>query len=71
MRTSGVIGILLIALAVLVLIGGGFATRHDVLQMGDMKVSMNDRQPFPPWVSGLAIIAGVVLVVTGTRRRTG
>ena len=68
MRASGIIGILVIVLAVVVLLGGSFGTRRDVLQVGDLKVTASQRQSFPPWVSGLAIIAGVVLVVSGRRQ---
>jgi drug/metabolite transporter (DMT)-like permease len=70
MRISGVIGLLLIILGVVVLIGDRLASRRDVLPLGDLQVSGTEHQSFPPWASGLAIAAGVVLVVSGTRRRT-
>ncbi len=69
MRASGIVGILVIVLAVVVLLGGSFGTRRDVLQVGDLKVTASQRQSVPPWVSGLAIIAGVVLVISGRRQK--
>jgi len=70
MRPLGVVGILFIILGVLVLVGEWtFPSRRDVLQVGDVKVTVAGRQSFPPWASGLAILAGVALVVSGTRQR--
>jgi drug/metabolite transporter (DMT)-like permease len=71
MRPIGIVGILLITLGVVVLIGGGtFSRQRDRPHMGDVKITTYGQQSLPPWASGLAIVAGVMLVVSGTRRRT-
>lgn len=70
MRISLIIGILLILAGGFVLINGGsITTQRDVLKLGDVKVSAEEQHPIQPWIAGTAIVAGVVLVIAGARRR--
>lgn len=70
MRPLSLLGIALICVGAFLLIRGGtFTTRKDVLEVGDVKVTADDQQSIPPWVGGVAIIAGVVVVAAGMRRR--
>ncbi len=70
MRLSLIAGILLVLAGGFVLINGGsFTTRRDVLKVGDMKVSAEEQHPIQPWLAGTAIVAGVALVAAGARRR--
>ncbi len=70
MRLSPIAGILLVLAGGFVLINGGsFTTRRDVLKVGDMKVSAEEQHPIQPWIAGTAIVAGVALVAAGARRR--
>lgn len=70
MRISLIVGILLILAGGFVLINGGsITTQRDVLKLGDVKVSAKEQHPIQPWIAGTAIVAGVVLVVAGARRR--
>lgn len=70
MRLSLIAGILLVLAGGFVLINGGsFTTRRDVLKLGDVKVSAEEQHPIQPWLAGAAIVAGVALVVAGARRR--
>ena len=71
MRLSLIAGVALIAIGAFVLINGGsFTSRRDVIKMGDLKVSAEEQHPIRPWVAGVAILAGVGLLVTGKRRNT-
>lgn len=70
MRPAGIAGIALIVIGLFVLIRGGtFTTRHNVLEVGDLKVSANERESIPPWAAGIAIAAGAVLLFSGARRK--
>lgn len=70
MRVSLIAGILLVLAGGFVLINGGsFTTQRDVLKLGDLKVSAEEQHPIRPWIAGAAVVAGVVLVAAGARRR--
>jgi drug/metabolite transporter (DMT)-like permease len=70
MRTTSILGIALIAVgAFLFFRGGSFTTRKDVIKIGDLKVSADEEHPIAPWVAGVAVLAGAVLVVTGVRSK--
>lgn len=70
MRTSAILGLVLIAVGAFVYFrGGSFTTREDVLKVGDLKVSADKTHPIAPWVAGVAVLAGAVLVVTGMKNK--
>ncbi len=70
MRASTVAGIILIAIGGFFLVrGGSLTTRRDVLKVGDLKVTADESYPVAPWMAGTAMLAGVVLVVAGVRRK--
>ncbi len=70
MRLPLIAGILLVLAGGFVLVNGGsFTTRRDVLKLGDVKVSAEEQHPIQPWIAGAAIVAGVALVAAGARRR--
>ncbi|MBL0177730.1 MAG: hypothetical protein IPP98_01210 [Gemmatimonadetes bacterium] len=70
MRPLSLLGIALICVGAFLLIRGGtFTTRKDVLKVGDVKLTADDQQTIPPWVGGIAIVAGVVVVAAGMRQR--
>jgi hypothetical protein len=70
MRTTSILGIALIAVGAFVFFrGGSFTTRKDVIKIGDLKVSADEEHPIAPWVAGVAVLAGAVLVVTGVRSK--
>ena len=70
MRPMSIAGIALIVLGAFVLLrGGSFTTRRDVLKIGDVKVSADEKQAIPGWAAVLAIVGGVVLVVGGSKKR--
>ena len=64
-----VAGLVLIALGAVVLVRGGtFTSKRDVLKVGDLKVTADEQQTIPPWVGGLAVIVGIGVVAAGARR---
>jgi hypothetical protein len=74
MRSTAVIGLLLIVLGIAALMYQGFSytKREKVLDIGPIEATANTRHtvPVPPILGGLALVAGVVLVVSGSRRQT-
>jgi hypothetical protein len=64
-------GVVLICLGAFVLLKGANVTsRKDVLSVGDVKITANESRCVPPWAAGIAVAAGVVLLVAGARQRT-
>ena len=70
MRPLSIAGIALVCLGVFLLVRGGtFTTRHDVVKVGDVKLTATEHQSIPPWAAGLGIILGSGLLIAGSRRR--
>lgn len=71
MRPLSLVGILLLAVgAFLIFRGASYKSRDEVLKVGDLKASVEEKKAVPTWVGGAAIVAGVVLIAAGMRRRT-
>jgi drug/metabolite transporter (DMT)-like permease len=69
-RPLSLVGIALIVVGAVILIRGGSVTsRRDVLTVGDLKVTATEEQALPPYAGGIALIAGIALVVAGSRKR--
>ena len=58
--------------AVLILAGGyilarglSYTSKENVVDLGGLHISAEERQPVPTWAGGLLAIAGLVLVVSG------
>lgn len=69
MRAQVWIGIALIIAGVAVYARGGFTKKEEVLDVGPLSVSTSEKQPVPAWIAGLAVAAGVLLVVAGARKK--
>jgi hypothetical protein len=70
MRTSMIAGLALIVIGGFVLVrGGSFSSRRDMMKVGDMTISAVERRPIEPWIAGLAVIGGIALVAAGARRK--
>jgi hypothetical protein len=70
MRPLTLVGILLLALGAFILFRGmSYKSKDEVLKVGDLKASVTEKHAVPTWVGGLAIVAGVVLVAGGMKRR--
>ena len=72
MRASLIIGVVLIALGVVSLVYQGFTytTREKVLDIGPVEASREKRNwvPLPPILGGLALVGGIVMVISATRK---
>jgi hypothetical protein len=73
MRSTTVLGILLVVLGGLALVYQGFNyTRQEkVLDIGPIHATADTQEhvPFPPIVGGLALAAGAVLLVMGAKQK--
>lgn len=70
MRPQALIGIVLLVLGAFIIFRGvSYPDRDEVLKVGDVEASVESKKAVPTWVGGLAIVAGVVLVAAGMKRR--
>ena len=70
MRPAGIAGVALIVVGLFVLVRGGtFTTKRNVLEVGDLKVTASERESIPPWAAGVGIAVGAALVFSGARRK--
>jgi hypothetical protein len=70
MRPLTLVGILRLALGAFILFRGmSYKSKDEVLRVGDLKASVEEKHAVPTWVGGAAIIAGVVLIGAGMKRR--
>lgn len=71
MRMSTIVGIVLIVLGALALVYQGFSytKEEEILDVGPIEATAETREsvPIPPILGGLAIAAGVVLILVGRR----
>lgn len=71
MKTMTIIGIILIVLGTIGLIYGGitYTSNRNTINMGDMHLQVNETRhiPFSPIAGGVAVLAGVILIVFDRR----
>jgi hypothetical protein len=66
------VGILLAILGAFILFRGlTYGSQRSVIQIGDLKASVDARRTVPTWVGAVAIVGGVLLVGAGLRRPRG
>jgi uncharacterized membrane protein len=74
MKSTTVLGIVLVVLGILALAYQGFNyTRQEkVIDIGPIHATTDTQEhvPLPPIVGGLALVAGLVLLVMGARQKT-
>ena len=74
MKSSSIVGILLIVLGALVLAYQGidYTRQKKVLDVGSVHLTKetNERIPLPPILGGLALVGGVVLVIMGASNKS-
>ncbi len=70
MKLAGIVLIVLGALA-LAYQGIRYTTREKLIDLGPLKVTASERKtiPLPPVVGGLALAAGIVLVLADRRKK--
>ena len=73
MKSSTVLGIVLVVLGIFALVYQGFSYTHKekVLDVGPIHATRDDteRIPVPPIVGGLALLGGAALLVIGARQK--
>ena len=72
MKPTGILGLILIVIGIVVLAYGGFAkytTRENVAKLGPLEVNKENehRVPVGPIVGGVCIVGGVLMLVTGRK----
>lgn len=65
-----IVGILIIAASAYFLVeGGSLTTRRNVLDVGGLTVSAEERHTVAPWMAGLGLVLGTsILIVRATRK---
>jgi hypothetical protein len=70
MRPLSLLGILLLAIGAFIVFRGlTYKSKDEVLNVGGLKASVEEKRAVPTWVGGIAIVAGVVLLAGGMKRR--
>jgi hypothetical protein len=71
MRIRGVVGAVLILAGGYILARGlSYTSKENVVDLGGLRISAEERHPVPTWAGGLLAIAGLVLVVSASSRRS-
>jgi uncharacterized membrane protein len=72
MKTNIVIGIILIVLGIMALAYQGitYTTREKVIDLGPIQMTAEKEKtiPLPPILGGLALIAGTVMLIMGSKK---
>ena len=71
MRPVALAGLVLVILGGFVLLRGlSYTTQKSVFTVGDFNASVEEHRMVPPWIGGVVAAAGLVLLVTGSRKRS-
>lgn len=71
MKVVQIIGALLIAAGLYVLVkGASYPSDKSLFKVGGVEAKIERQHDVPPWVGGVGIAAGVVLVVVGIGKRS-
>ena len=69
-----IVGLILVILGIVGLVWGGISwtTEETIVDLGPIEAEAETREtiPVPPVVGGIALVAGLVLLVVPARRRT-
>ena len=73
MKPATIIGLLLIVLAIIVFVAGGFSFTHEKqdAKIGPLNIEHKETStvPIPPILSGIALVGGIALVIVGAKSR--
>ena len=70
MKPQVIIGILLAVLGAFIVFRDlSYGSQRSVIQVGDMRASVEARRTIPTWIGGVAIVGGALLIGAGLRRR--
>ena len=70
MKPTGILGIILIIVGIVMLAYGGYAyftTQENVAKIGPLEINKQEKHPVPigPIVGGVCIVGGVLLMASG------
>jgi drug/metabolite transporter (DMT)-like permease len=69
-RIRFIIGVALLAAGIFVLARGwSYTAQRGELEFGEFKASVVEKRSIPPWVGGIVILGGAVLMVSARFRR--
>ena len=72
MKPLVIAGIAIVGLGAFVLLKGlTYRSQSNVLKVGDLQVSAEERRSIPPWVGVAGIVGGLALIGAGVGRRRG
>ena len=70
MRALPISGVVLIAIGLwLIIRPPSYSSEESVIKLGDIEAKMQREHSVPGWVGGIALGAGLVLVVVGSKKR--
>jgi hypothetical protein len=70
MRVTLIAGVLLAALGGFIVVKGISYTREEsVLKLGELEAKVKQKRDVPEWVGGIALGAGLVLIIVGLKQR--
>ena len=70
MRPQALVGVILLVIGAFILFRGlSYKSKDEVLKVGDVKASVEQRHAVPTWAGGVALVAGLVLLAGGMKRR--
>jgi hypothetical protein len=70
MRPQALVGIVLLVIGAFILFRGmTYKSKDEVLKVGDLKASVEQKHAVPTWAGGVALVAGLVLLAGGMKRR--
>ena len=71
-KITTIVGIVLVIVGVVGLAAGGFSYTKEktVVDIGPIKATADSREtiPIPPVLGGIALVGGIVLIVTGAKK---
>jgi hypothetical protein len=72
MKPMVIAGIVIAGLGAYVLVKGlSYGSQSNVLKVGELQVSAEERRMVPAWVGGVAVVGGLVLIGAGVGKRRG
>jgi len=70
MRRYSLLGLVILGVGTFLLLrGGSFTHREDVVNLGDTHITASEKESIPPWVGGVVMMVGAAFLVTGLRKR--
>jgi drug/metabolite transporter (DMT)-like permease len=70
MRAVQIAGLVLIAIGLWIIIRPpSYSREESVFKFGNVEAKLQQRHPVPGWAGGIALGAGLVMVIAGFRKR--